>query len=224
VSAFNAMQDRIARYLQERMQILAAISHDLQTPITRMKLRAEALNESEERNKLLDDLSEMEHLVREGVAYARSSHSVTEPKLNIDLDALLDSIVYDYQDMGRQVSLSGKVGTPVNTRPHALRRLIGNLLDNALKYSGAGEVVTSQDATGISISILDRGPGIPEDQLEAVMQPFYRLERSRSRETGGAGLGLAIAQQLALSLGASLKLRNREGGGLQATLLLPRQA
>jgi signal transduction histidine kinase len=102
--------------------------------------------------------------------------------------------------------------------------VIGNLLDNAVKYSGAGEVATSTDATGISISILDRGPGIPEDQLEAVLQPFYRLERSRSRETGGAGLGLAIAQQLALSLGATLTLRNREGGGLQATLVLPRQA
>jgi signal transduction histidine kinase len=224
VSAFNAMQDRIARYLQERMQILAAISHDLQTPITRMKLRAEALQDSEDGNKLIDDLSEMEHLVREGVAYARSSHSATEPKLNIDLDALLDSIVYDYQDMGKQVTHSGKIGSPVSTRPHALRRVIGNLLDNAVKYSGAGEVATSTDATGISISILDRGPGIPEDQLEAVLQPFYRLERSRSRETGGAGLGLAIAQQLALSLGATLTLRNREGGGLQATLVLPRQA
>jgi signal transduction histidine kinase len=222
VSAFNAMQDRISRYLQERMQILAAISHDLQTPITRMKLRAEALQDSEDRNKLMDDLGEMEHLVREGVAYARSSHSATEPKLNIDLDALLDSIVYDYQDMGKQVRLSGKVGTPVSTRPHALRRVIGNLLDNAVKYSGAGEIETSQDAAGISISVLDRGPGIPDDQLEAVLQPFYRLERSRSRETGGAGLGLAIAQQLTLSLGATLKLSNREGGGLQATLRLPR--
>jgi signal transduction histidine kinase len=222
VSAFNAMQDRIARHLQERMQILAAISHDLQTPITRMKLRAEGLDESEERSKLLDDLGEMEHLVREGVAYARSSHSATEPKLNIDLDALLDSIVYDYQDMGTQVQLSGSVGTPVSTRPHALRRVIGNLLDNAVKYSGAGEVEASRDASGISIAILDRGPGIPEDQLEAVLQPFYRLEGSRNRATGGAGLGLAIAQQLALSLGATLTLRNREGGGLRATLRLPR--
>jgi signal transduction histidine kinase len=224
VSAFNAMQDRIARYLQERMQILAAISHDLQTPITRMKLRAEALPESEDRSKLVDDLAEMEHLVREGVAYARSSHSATEPKLNIDLDALLDSIVYDYQDMGKQVRLSGKVGMPVSTRPHALRRVIGNLLDNAVKYAGAGEIEASRDAAGISISVLDRGPGIPDDQLEAVLQPFYRLERSRSRETGGAGLGLAIAQQLALSLGATLELRNRDGGGLQVTLVLPRQA
>jgi signal transduction histidine kinase len=110
----------------------------------------------------------------------------------------------------------------VSTRPHALRRLIGNLLDNAVKYAGAGEIETTHDAEGISISVLDRGPGIPEDRLDAVLQPFYRLEGSRSRETGGAGLGLAIAQQLALSLGATLELRNREGGGLQATLLLPR--
>ena len=222
VSAFNAMQDRIARYLQERMQILAAISHDLQTPITRMKLRAEALNETEERTKLLDDLGEMEHLVREGVAYARSTHSASEPKVNMDLDAFLESVVYDYQDTGKDVRLSGKIGSPVSTRPHALRRVIGNLLDNAIKYAGAGEIETSIVPDGIVIAVLDRGPGIPDEQLEAVMQPFYRLEQSRSRQTGGAGLGLAIAQQLSMSLGATLQLSNREGGGLRATLLLPR--
>lgn len=220
-AAFNAMQDRIARYLRERMQILAAISHDLQTPITRMSLRAEALPDSTERTKLLDDLGEMQHLVREGVAYARSSHGATEPAVNIDVNAFLDSLVYDYQDMDKQVTLTGKVDQPVNTRPHALRRVIGNLLDNAVKYAGAGEIEIHRTDSGIAISVLDRGPGIPEDQLEAALQPFYRLERSRSRETGGAGLGLAIAQQLAIAIGATLTLSNRDGGGLQAMLLLP---
>jgi signal transduction histidine kinase len=220
-AAFNAMQDRIGRYLRERMQILASISHDLQTPITRMSLRAEALQDSTERTKLLEDLGEMQHLVREGVAYARSSHGATEPAVNIDLNAFLDSLVYDYQDMGKQVTLKGEVDQPVNTRPHALRRVIGNLLDNAIKYAGAGEIEIHRSEAGLAIGVLDRGPGIPEDQLEAAMQPFYRLERSRSRETGGAGLGLAIAQQLAIAIGATLTLNNREGGGLQAVLLLP---
>lgn len=223
-AAFNAMQDRIGSYLRERMQILASISHDLQTPITRMSLRAEALQDSNERTKLLEDLGEMQHLVREGVAYARSSHGATESPVNVDLNAFLDSLVYDYQDMGKQVTLTGKVDQPVNTRPHALRRVIGNLLDNAIKYAGAGEIAIQRTDGGIAIGVLDRGPGIPDDQLEAALQPFYRLERSRSRETGGAGLGLAIAQQLAIAIGATLELSNRDGGGLQAVLLLPAKA
>jgi signal transduction histidine kinase len=223
-AAFNAMQDRIARYLRERVQILASISHDLQTPITRMSLRAEALQDSTERTKLLEDLGEMQHLVREGVAYARSSHGATEPAVNIDLNAFLDSLVYDYQDMGKRVTLNGKIDQPVNTRPHALRRVIGNLLDNAVKYAGAGEIEIHKTDGSIAIGVLDRGPGIPEDQLEAALQPFYRLESSRNRETGGAGLGLAIAQQLALAIGATLTLSNRDGGGLQAMLLLPASA
>lgn len=221
VSAFNAMQDRIARHLKERLQILAAISHDLQTPITRMKLRIEAMEESAEREKMVDDLDEMQHLVRDGVAYARSAQGAAEPPLKVDLDAFLDSLVYDYQDSGKQVGLTGRVGMPVTTRPRALRRVIGNLLDNAIKYAGAAEIeVGNEDGGAISISVLDRGPGIPEQELETVLQPFYRLEESRNRDTGGAGLGLAIAQQLALAMGGTLILRNREGGGLQVTLKL----
>lgn len=221
VSAFNSMQDRIAQHLKERLQILAAISHDLQTPITRMKLRIEAMDESPEQGKMIDDLDEMQHLVRDGVAYARSGHGATEPSLKVDLGAFLDSIVYDYQDTGKQVSLTGHVGAPVTTRPRALRRVIGNLLDNAVKYAGAAEIDVSEDISGaVSISVLDRGPGIPTQELEAVMQPFYRLEASRNRDTGGAGLGLAIAQQLTLALGGTLNICNREGGGLQVTLKL----
>ena len=221
VTAFNAMQDRIAQYLQERLRILAAISHDLQTPITRMKLRAEGMPASPVRDKLADDLDEMEHLVREGVAYARSAHGATEPAVRLDLDAFLDSLVYDYQDTGKDVRLTGGVGAPVVTRPHALKRVVGNLVDNAIKYAGAAELAVDKDARGaIAIRVLDRGPGIPDGELEAVLQPFYRLEASRNRDTGGAGLGLAIAQQLATSIGGAVTLRNREGGGLEATLML----
>jgi signal transduction histidine kinase len=222
VSAFNAMQDRIAAYLRERLQILAAISHDLQTPITRMKLRTETMDESPLRAKLIDDLDEMQHLVREGVAYARSAHGASEASLKLDLDAFLDSLVFDYQDTGKDVVLAECVGAPIFTRPHALRRVIGNLIDNAVKYAGAAEVEVVRAADGgIAVSVLDRGPGIPEPELDAVLQPFYRLEASRNRDSGGAGLGLAIAQQLTLSLNAKLVLENREGGGLRATLSLP---
>jgi len=217
--AFNSMQARIAAYLKERMQLLAAISHDLQTPITRMKLRAEFMDDSVEKDKLGNDLNEIEHLVREGVAYARSVHGATEASCRIGLDSFLDSLVCDYQDTGREVSLRGTNGAVIETRPHALRRILVNLVDNALKYAGTAEVEIGGDAsTGVSISVLDRGPGIPEEVLAEVTKPFYRVESSRNRSTGGTGLGLAIAQQLAVAIGGSLSLRNRDGGGLCVTL------
>ncbi|MCG6575627.1 HAMP domain-containing protein [Pseudomonas sp. AF32] len=217
--AFNSMQARIAAYLKERMQLLAAISHDLQTPITRMKLRAEFMDDSLEKDKLGNDLNEIEHLVREGVAYARSVHGATEASCRIGLDSFLDSLVCDYQDTGREVSLRGTNGAVIETRPHALRRILVNLVDNALKYAGTAEVEIGGDAsTGVSISVLDRGPGIPEEVLSEVVKPFYRVESSRNRSTGGTGLGLAIAQQLAVAIGGSLSLRNRDGGGLCVTL------
>lgn len=217
--AFNAMRDRIARYLQERVQILAAISHDLQTPITRMKLRAEFAEESAEKEKLLKDLTEIERLVHEGVAYARSAHGNTEKPSRIDVDSFMESLVYDYQDMGKAVELSGKTGAAVVTRAHALRRILTNLIDNALKFGGAAEVRMEKDAKGaIAIEVLDRGPGIPAEHLESVLQPFFRVENSRNRETGGTGLGLAIALELSRAIGATLKLSNRNGGGLSAQI------
>ncbi|WP_237883190.1 ATP-binding protein [Pseudomonas sp. PGPR40] len=222
--AFNAMQARIAAYLKERMQLLAAISHDLQTPITRMKLRVEFMDDSSEKDKLWNDLSEMEHLVREGVAYARSIHGATEESRRTDLDSFLDSLVFDYQDMGKDVQLGGKSAAVIDTRPHALRRVLVNLIDNALKFAGAAELWVETKADGsLSVKVMDRGPGIAEEQLAQVMEPFYRVENSRNRSTGGTGLGLAIAQQLALAIGGSLTLSNREGGGLCAELRLPAQ-
>ncbi len=218
-AAFNEMQKRIAEYLKERMQILAAISHDLQTPITRMKLRAEFMDDSADRDKLWGDLSEMEHLVREGVAYARSVHGATEASHCINLDAFLDSLVFDYQDMHKHVSLSGKSAVVLDTRPHALRRVLVNLVDNALKFAGSAQLEVGSMANGeLSIKVLDNGPGIAEDELVQVMQPFYRIESSRNRGTGGTGLGLAIAQQLVVAIGGSLTLSNRPEGGLCAQI------
>ncbi|MGG7648135.1 sensor histidine kinase [Pseudomonas sp. ES4] len=223
--AFNSMQARIAAYLKERMQLLAAISHDLQTPITRMKLRAEFMDDCVEKDKLWNDLGEIEHLVREGVAYARSVHGATEESRRTNLDSFLDSLVFDYQDMGKDVQLGGKSDAVINTRPHALRRVLVNLTDNALKFAGAAELWVEAKADGsVSVKVMDRGPGIAEEELAQVMEPFYRVENSRNRSTGGTGLGLAIAQQLALAIGGSLTLSNREGGGLCAELKLPAQA
>jgi len=222
--AFNAMQDRIATYMTERMQILAAISHDLQTPITRMRLRVDVMDESAQHAKLQQDLQEMETLVKEGVAYARTLHGAAEAPIRIDPDALLDSLVCDYVDAGKEVSLHGAVGSALVTRPQALKRILGNLVDNALKFGGAAELEVSAQADGaVTIAVLDRGPGIPAESLEAVFEPFVRLEASRNRNTGGTGLGLAIARQLTLAMDAKLSLHNRTGGGLEARLTLRAQ-
>jgi signal transduction histidine kinase len=216
--AFNAMQTRIAHYMAERMQILAAISHDLQTPITRMRMRADMLDEPTLRQKLNQDLQEMESLVREGVSYARTLHGTSEPPTRIDPDSLLSSMVYDYQDAGHNVELAGQFGKPLVMRPQALRRVLGNLIDNALKFSGEVRVQVAWDGDMPIVYVRDNGPGIPEDQLEQVFQPFYRVEGSRNRETGGTGLGLAIARQLSLAMQVELTLCNRPEGGLEARL------
>ena len=217
--AFNAMRDRISAYLEERVQILAAISHDLQTPITRMKLRAEIAEDSVDKDKLVQDLAEIERLVHEGVAYARSAHGNMEKSSRIDIGSFIESLAYDYQDVGKAVTVTEKIDGTIMTRPHALRRILTNLIDNALKFGGAAEISVQKQPIGtVLIRVLDRGAGIPDDQLEAVLQPFFRLEQSRNRGTGGTGLGLAIAHQLALAIGGSLTLRNRKGGGLSAEI------
>jgi len=218
--AFNRMQAQIKDHLAERMQILASISHDLQTPITRMRLRAELMENDDQQKKWLSDLNAMQILVEEGITYARSAQKTTEAICRVDVDALLDSIVCDYSDAGQQVSISGEVGQITQTRPYALKRIITNLLDNALKFATDVEIqITHPSPTLLAVSVLDRGPGIPEHELEAVMQPFYRLETSRNRNTGGTGLGLAIAQQLSRALQGTIKLSNREGGGLEVKLV-----
>ncbi len=221
-AALNGLQTRIRGHVSERLQILAAISHDLQTPITRMKLRVETLPEDATQQRLLDDLDHLGQLVREGVAYARSSHVASGAPVAMDLGAFLASVVGDYEDMGKPVSGGAPAGLTVQTWPQPLRRVVGNLVDNALRYAGSAEIEAGRDAAGrVWIAVSDRGPGIPEAELQAVLAPFHRLEQSRNRDTGGTGLGLAIAVQLAQSLGGSLQLRNRDGGGLQALLQLP---
>jgi signal transduction histidine kinase len=221
-AAFNAMQKSIAEHLAERMRILAAVSHDLQTPITRMRLRVDSSDDPALRDKLHGDLQLMQGLVEEGIEYARSANAVNELPCRTDLHTLLDSLVYDYLDAGRQIRLVGKRDEPLTTRPRTLRRVVTNLLDNALKFgTDVDIVVETQSPNRVDIVVRDRGPGIPENELRAALRPFYRVEGSRNRETGGTGLGLAIANQLTLALGGTLTLSNRDGGGLEARLSLP---
>ncbi|MCS2170029.1 ATP-binding protein [Scandinavium sp. TWS1a] len=221
--AFNAMQDRIQGHLKERAQILAAISHDLQTPITRMKLRVEMADDAALSEKLMQDLNTMTQLVREGIAYARSSDRLEEPLQRIALPAFLDSLVCDYTDVGHPVTFQSPVLSLIlSTRPQALRRVMTNLIDNALKYGSSAEVSLTQSAPhGVQIAVCDNGQGIPEAELNAVLQPFYRIENSRNRTTGGTGLGLAIAAQLVVQLEGRLTLENRPAGGLRVCIALP---
>ena len=218
-TAFNAMQRRIAEQVAERIQILAAISRRLQNPITRMRLRADFLGDSDAKEKLQGDLQEMQTLVKEGLALARGRDQLREQRCQTDLHALVDSLVCDYSDAGKPLRFAGERGVTILTHPQALRRIMTNLIDNGLKFGEDVEVaIDGQRSNGITITVSDRGPGIPDEHLKSVFLPFYRIEASRNRETGGTGLGLAIAQQLASALRGTLTLANRDGGGLEARL------
>lgn len=218
--AFNAMQALIRRQIQHRTHMLAAITHDLQTPLTRLRLRLEKVQDPELQTKLLGDLSVMQSMVREGLDLARSMDSA-EKMQRLDIDSLLDSLCADAVDAGQQVTLTGQTHAFVHAQPGALRRCITNLLDNAIKYGQTASVTATLDQKNIVITISDAGPGITESELERVFDPFYRLETSRSRDTGGTGLGLTIARNIAEKHGGHLTLSNRLEGGLTATLTLP---
>jgi len=219
--AFNAMQQRLQRFLSERAEFLAAVSHDLRTPLTRLKLRAEMIDDAAMRTKVLADVDEMERMTAATLDFLRGART-EEPVQPIDVNALLESLQSDFEAMGHEVTLEGSAASPFPGRPLALRRCLSNLVDNAVKYGRAARVAVEDAHDALGISVTDEGPGIPEDQLDRVFEPFYRIERSRSRETGGTGLGLSIARDIARSHGGELVLRNREGGGLAALLTLPR--
>lgn len=217
-AAFEDMQQRIDAHLEERSEMLGAISHDLQTPITRMRLRSDLVTEEALRDKLQGDLDQMQHLVEMGLAYARTREAVHEPEALTDLSALLESVVSDFQDAGKSVTWLGGPTLSVRTRPRALQRVMVNLIDNAVKFAGHAEVALSLRTNTVVIDVLDRGPGIPAEEIDKVMRPFYRVENSRSRQTGGTGLGLAIVHRLLVHCQGELALTEREGGGLQATV------
>lgn len=220
--AFNTMQQRLARFIADRTRILAAMSHDLKTPITRLRLRSEMLDDEGLRAKIGKDLDEMQSMVTQALDYMRDA-SQREAAQRVDIMALLESLQTDYQETGRKVAIEGTVMHPYSARPLALRRCLTNLVDNALRYGERALVQAEETPAGITLRVLDEGPGIPEDQLEESFEPFFRGEASRSRETGGSGLGLGIARNIARAHGGDLVLRNRPSGGLEAIVSLPRQ-
>lgn len=219
--AFNTMQSRLASYIQERTRILAAMSHDLKTPITRLRLRAELLEDDDLRSKFAKDLEEMESMVAATLDFMRRVDN-PEPVQPVDIMALLESLQADTAEMGQEVRLDGIAAQPYPCKPAALKRCLGNLIDNAVKYGKSATLRVDDSDKQLQIRILDQGPGIPESLLERVFEPFYRLENSRSRDTGGTGLGLSIARNIAQLHGGELLLRNTSGGGLEAILTLPR--
>ncbi len=220
--AFNAMQQQIRHHMAERTQILAAITHDLKTPLTRMQLRLEQCTDRALQNKLRDDLAAMRSLVDEGLELARSLDNA-EPLQVVDLGALLQSLCDDAADTGQDVVLeSAEIpsGLLVHGRPNALRRVFENLIDNAVKYGRHARIHLDQQSKRVQVRIRDAGTGIPKDRQRDVLLPFIRLEDSRSRDTGGTGLGLAIAANLLSSQQGRLALRNHPEGGLEATVEL----
>jgi signal transduction histidine kinase len=219
-AAFNAMQARIRQYILQRTQMLAAITHDLQTPLTRLRLRLEKVADPELQQRLVGDLSAMQEMVREGLDLARSMDT-TETMQMLDLDSLLDSVCADAADANQEVTLEGSANMALLGRPLDLRRCLVNLIDNAVKYGRQARVTVERGGGAARIRIRDNGPGIDPAELARVFEPFYRIEGSRSRESGGTGLGLTIARNIAEQHGGSITLANHPEGGLEATLMLP---
>ncbi len=219
--AFNTMQARLAGYIRDRTRVLAAMSHDLKTPITRLRLRSELLDDPQMKEKFTKDLDEMESMVGATLDFLRGLES-GEPVRPVDVTALLESLQADMQEMGGRVEIKGATLKPYPGRPQALRRCLTNLLDNAVKYGKSVLVLVDDNDVRLEIRIQDEGPGLPQAELEKVFEPFYRVEGSRSRETGGTGLGLTIAKSVAEAHGGRLVLQNRVEGGLEARLTLPR--
>ncbi|MBW6400984.1 HAMP domain-containing protein [Roseomonas sp. HJA6] len=223
--AFNLMAERIRRFVADRTQMLAAIGHDLRTPITRLRLRAEFMDDDEQRRKMLSDLDEMEQMIAATLAFARDD-AAAEPASPLDLAALCRTVADEAADAAPEcaeaVCYDGPERLTVRARPVAMKRAVANLVTNALKYGGAARIHLSRAENGlVRLVIEDDGPGIPESELEAVFAPFRRLEGSRNRETGGTGLGLTITRNILRAHGGDVVLRNRAGGGLSAIATLP---
>ena len=219
--AFNTMQDRLARFIEDRTGILAAMSHDLKTPITRMRLRADLMDDEEMRRHFEGDLKEMEAMVTHTLEFMRGLGE-GEQRQPVNVMALLESLQSDNEAMGRWVRIEGQAHAPYVGVVSLLKRCLANLVDNAVLYGGRATVTVEDGASTLTVRVRDEGRGIPESELEKVFEPFYRLEGSRSRATGGTGLGLAIARNIARGHGGDITLRNLPEGGLEAVLTLPR--
>jgi signal transduction histidine kinase len=221
--AFNTMQQRLCAFVNERTRMLTALSHDLKTPLTRMRLRTDLMDDEEQRQRFESDLKEMEAMVSQTLDFMRGlgGQEALQP---VDLNTLLAGLQADQQAMGREVRLQGQVLQPLMAMPSLIKRALGNLVDNAVLYGDSAQLQLEDSPATVTLRVIDDGPGIPADQLERVFEPFYRLEASRNRSSGGTGLGLGIARNIARAHGGELTLHNRAAGGLEAVLTLPRRA
>ncbi len=219
---FNAMQARIHRLVADRTQALAAVSHDLRTPIQRLRLRAGFIEETETQRAIDTDLDEMESMVEATLAYLRGATEGEELR-PANLAAILRTLCDDAADRGDAVTYVGSDDVRLRLRPVAIKRAFANLIDNAVKYGGSARVMMADQPQAVTVRVEDQGPGIPDEALEKVFEPFQRLEESRNRSTGGTGLGLTIARRVVQGHGGTLTLANRpEKGGLVAIVRLPR--
>jgi signal transduction histidine kinase len=215
------MQARLRGLIENRTRLLAAISHDLRTPLTLLRLRAETVENPEERGKMLATIAEMDAMVGATLQFARDD-AATEAPRRTDISALVQSVVHEMVDAGLPATMDPADPVVLKIRPDAFKRAIRNLLDNAVKFGKTARVTIRTTMKAIEITVDDEGPGIPEAELSRVFDPFYRVEQSRSPETGGVGLGLAIAQSIVQAHGGDLALRNRPVVGLRARITLPR--
>jgi signal transduction histidine kinase len=220
--AFNAMQERLHRYLDSRTRVLAAMSHDLRTPLTRIRLRVESIEDESVRERFITDVDEMNRMISGALGLFRGLNE-DEAESPCDVSDLLEDLRGEFAEMGVTVTIEGEALRPMRIKPLAIKRCLTNLLSNAAKFAGHPKIVVD-DGVALVIHVCDDGPGIPEADLERVFEPFYRVESSRNVETGGTGLGLSIARDIAQAHGGSLVLRNRSPHGLEAILTLPRTA
>ena len=218
LQTFNMMQHRVRDGFRERTQILASIAHDLQTPLTRLRLRLDHVTDQALRERLFADLEVMQQLVRDGLDLARSVE-IREPWLSADIDSILSSVAEDAAEFGADVHFVGGCGARARIKPNALVRCLNNLVDNAVKYGGGAELSSLRDGKCLLILVRDHGPGMPEAALEQAIQPFTRLAPPQGAREG-TGIGLAIASTLARAFGAELTLSNHAAGGLLATVRL----
>ncbi|MBV8917412.1 ATP-binding protein [Bradyrhizobium sp.] len=220
IRAFNRMQERLRRFIDDRTQMVAAMSHDLKTPLTRLRLRAELIRNEAQRRKMLTDMDAMTAMIESTLAFVRDDTKREAPLL-VDLGALVESACENAMDTGGRIEVTAKQGVNITCRPIAISRAVANLIDNAIKYGGCARVRLDCDGERAIVTIDDDGPGIPEDEREKVFAPFYRLEGSRNRDTGGVGLGLAVARTAAREHGGDVTLDSAASGGLRARLELP---
>jgi len=218
--AFNAMTAKVTRTMESQRHLLSAVGHDLRTPLTAMRINLEFVEDDDLRDGLMHNLEELQILTEQVLAAAKGAGG--EPPRQVDLSALVESLVTDLDELGEPVSWANHAPAPISCRPNEIKRAVRNLVENAVAYGHRADVRISDTGDGYEVLVEDEGPGIPEDDRQRVFEPFVRLESSRNVATGGTGLGLTLAKAIAEGHGGAVQLENRPGGGLCARMRLPR--